>query len=76
MCLTLALTLFAGCSTAKLPFTGGDYTIPELALSVMPDEHKNTRYEYLYDLSVVDNSKDYLAHPDSVLLKNGRILTA
>ena len=24
MCLTLALTLFAGCSTAKLPFTGGE----------------------------------------------------
>lgn len=56
-------------------FTGSDYTIPELDLSVLPEELKGTEYEYLYDLSVVDNSKDYMAHPDSVLLKNGNILT-
>ncbi len=56
-------------------FTGEDYTIPELDLSVMPDELKGTEYEYLYTLSTVDNSKDYMAHPDSVLLENGNILT-
>lgn len=56
-------------------FTGSDYTIPELDLSVLPDELKGTEYEYLYNLSVVDSSKDYSAHPDSVLLKNGNILT-
>ena len=56
-------------------FTGGDYTIPELDLSTMPDELKGSKYEYLYKLSTVDNSKDYMAHPDSVLLKNGNILT-
>lgn len=56
-------------------FTGSDYTIPVLDLSVMPDDIKGTEYEYLYDLPVVDNSKDYMAHPDSVLLKNGNILT-
>lgn len=56
-------------------FTGSDYTIPVLDLSVLPKELKGTEYEYLYDLSVVDNSKDYMAHPDSVLLKNGNILT-
>lgn len=56
-------------------FTGGDYTIPELDLSVMPEELKNTEYEYLYNLTTVDNSKDYMAHPDSVLLKDGNILT-
>lgn len=56
-------------------FTGGDYTIPELDLSVMPDELKGTKYEYLYELTTVDNSTDYMAHPDSVLLKNGNILT-
>ena len=33
------------------------------------------RYRYLYELSTVDNSLDYVAHPDSVLLKNGNILT-
>lgn len=56
-------------------FTGGDYTIPELDLSEMPEELEGTEYEYLYNLSVVDDSKDYMAHPDSVLLKDGSILT-
>ena len=56
-------------------FSGGDYTIPTIDLSVMPEELKGTEYEYLYNLSVVDNSKDYMAHPDSILLKNGNILT-
>ena len=56
-------------------FSGQDYTIPELDLSVMPEELEGTEYEYLYNLSVVDASKDYMAHPDSVLLQNGNILT-
>ena len=56
-------------------FSGSDYTIPTLDLSVMPDELKGTEYEYLYNLSVVDDSRDYMAHPDSVLLRNGNILT-
>lgn len=56
-------------------FTGSDYTIPELDLSVMPDEVKGTEFEYLYNLATVDNTNDYMAHPDSVLLDNGNILT-
>ncbi|MBQ3137223.1 MAG: exo-alpha-sialidase [Clostridia bacterium] len=56
-------------------FTGGDYTVPELDLSTLPEELKGSKYEYLYTLSTVDNSLDYMAHPDSVLLKNGNILT-
>lgn len=56
-------------------FTGSDYTIPELDLSEMPEDIKKTQYEYLYQLSTVDDSNDYMAHPDSVLLKNGDILT-
>lgn len=56
-------------------FTGSDYTIPEIDLSVIPEKYKGTKAEYLYTLSTVDNQKDYLAHPDSVLLKNGNILT-
>lgn len=56
-------------------FTGGDYTIPELDLSSLPEELKGSKYEYLYTLSVVDDSKDYMAHPDSVLLKDGAVLT-
>ena len=56
-------------------FTGSDYTIPTLDLSVLPENLRGTRFEYLYNLSVVDNSRNYMAHPDSVLLKNGNILT-
>ena len=56
-------------------FKGTDYTIPELDLSVLPEELEGTKYEYLYKLSVVDDSGDYAAHPDSVLLNNGNILT-
>lgn len=68
--------VFVGCSKQKkLPFTGDDYSIPTLDLSQMPESVKGTEFEYLYELSTVDNSKDYMAHPDSVLLKNGNILT-
>lgn len=56
-------------------FTGEDYTIPQLDLSEMPEELEGTQYEYLYQLSTVDDTNDYMAHPDSVLLKNGNILT-
>ena len=31
--------------------------------------------EYLYSYAVVDNESGYLGHPDSVLLRNGNILT-
>ena len=56
-------------------FTGSDYTIPELDLSEIPQELEGTEYDYLYQLSVVDDTNDYMAHPDSVLLKNRDILT-
>lgn len=56
-------------------FSGEDYTIPEIDLSTLPEELRGSKYEYLYTLSTVDNSRDYMAHPDSVLLKNGNILT-
>lgn len=72
----VAAVIIASSRTEKpLPFTGGDYTIPELDLSVMPEELEGSEYEYLYKLSVVDSSLDYMAHPDSVLLENGNILT-
>ena len=61
--------------TTPSNFTGENYTIPTLDLSVMPKELKGTEYEYLYDLVTVDNSHDYMAHPDSILLDNGNILT-
>lgn len=61
--------------TKSSKFTGGDYTISELDLSEMPQDIDGTKYEYLYELSIVDDTNDYMAHPDSVLLKNGNILT-
>lgn len=67
-----AAVLLTGC---KNNFTGGDYTIPELDLSSIYEDLLGSKYEYLYSLSVVDSSKDYMAHPDSVLLKDGNILT-
>lgn len=73
--LLLAIGIFGGCSKADpMPFTGSDYTIPELDLSVMP-ENCPEEYQYLYELTTVDDSLEYMAHPDSVLLKNGNILT-
>lgn len=68
--------MLAGCKKTlePKPFTGSDYTIPELDLSVKPDG-ADAKYDYLYEMSTIDNSKDYMAHPDSVLLKNGNILT-
>ena len=48
---------FVGCAPKAEPleFTGSDYTIKELDLSVMPDELKGTKYEYLYQLTTVDD---------------------
>lgn len=51
-----------------------DYSIPQLDLSVAPDNVEK-RFSYLYNLVTVDDTLDYLGHPDSVLLKNGDIFT-
>lgn len=77
ICAALICTVFYGCrknDTVPLEFTGSDYTIPELDLSIKP-ENLDSKYDYLYELATVDASKKYMAHPDSVLLKNGNILT-
>lgn len=55
-------------------FTGEDYSIERIDLSVKP-EGLDERFDYLYDLTTLDSSLSYTAHPDSVLLKNGNILT-
>lgn len=55
-------------------FTGKDYFIPEIDLSVKPNNIPE-KYDYLYEQVVIDDTKDYFAHPDSVLLKNNDILT-
>ena len=73
--LAIGSVVLTACSK-RAEFTGDDYSIPTIDLSVKPEEIKGTDLEYLYELSVVDNSKDYVAHPDSVLLKNGNIFTA
>ena len=55
-------------------FIGKNYTVPQLDLSVKPEDTAE-KYAYLYEQTVVDDSESYLGHPDSVLLKNGDILT-
>ena len=55
-------------------YSAGNYTIPQLDLSVKPDGI-DKKYSSLFELTTVDDSLDYLGHPDSVLLKNGNILT-
>ena len=55
-------------------FQGRNYTVPQLDLSER-DGDIPEKYSYLYEQTVVDDSGEYLGHPDSVLLKNGDILT-
>ncbi|MBQ4603504.1 MAG: hypothetical protein IJB16_02780, partial [Clostridia bacterium] len=52
----------------------GDYSIPCIRLDEMP-ENISPDLKYLYDFQIVDNSLDYLGHPDSVLFKDGSIMT-
>lgn len=52
----------------------GDYSIPRIALDKEPADCP-ADLKYLFTHQVVDDSLDYLGHPDSVLLKNGDILT-
>lgn len=58
----------------KAKFNGDDYSVMRIDLSVKPDG-LDEKFDYLYDLATLDDSLDYAAHPDSVLLKNGSILT-
>lgn len=53
---------------------GKNYTIPQLDLSVKPN-NLDAKFDYLYEPTVVDEGKGYLGHPDSVLLKDGSVLT-
>lgn len=69
-----ASILAARASNPNGAFKGQDYTIPEIDLSVMPEDIPE-EYKYLYEQVVVEDSGDYYAHPDSVLLRNNNILT-
>lgn len=59
---------------SKYKTPGKDYTIPQIDLSQKPAALP-TELSYLFENTVVDDSKGYLGHPDSVLLRDGRILT-
>lgn len=54
--------------------SAGGYSIPQLDLSIKPGDI-DEKFNSLFELTTVDDSLDYLGHPDSVLLKNGEILT-
>lgn len=53
---------------------GRNYTIPQIDLSVKPQDVSKD-LEYLFCETTVDAGLGYLGHPDSILLKNGDILT-
>lgn len=52
----------------------GDYSIPFIDLNNEPENCPDD-LKYLFTHQVVDDGLAYLGHPDSVLLKNGDILT-
>lgn len=52
----------------------GTYSIPRIALDKKIGNCPR-ELEHLFESNVVDDELDYLGHPDSVLLKNGDILT-
>lgn len=72
--MTLAGAVRYGGVVIKSRFGGDDYSITRIDLSVKPDG-LDKKFSYLYELTTLDNSLSYAAHPDSVLLKNGNILT-
>lgn len=74
--LLLSLMAFAGCGNIT---EGKDYTIPLIDLESKP-VGLDSKYDYLFDeRTIVDpqNTTDYLAHPDSILIKgaNGELNT-
>ncbi len=71
---SMASTVRFGGIVNKSKFTGDDYSITRIDLSVKPDG-LDEKFDYLYETVTLDNSLEYAAHPDSVLLKNGNILT-
>lgn len=51
-----------------------NYTLPQVDLSA-PPQGVDASLAYLFENAVVDAGTGYLGHPDSVLLKDGSILT-
>ncbi len=58
----------------RIKSKGSNYSIKQVDLSKMP-ENTPDELKYLFEQTVVDRGEGYLGHPDSVLLKNGDILT-
>lgn len=53
---------------------GQNYTIPQVDLSVMP-ENISEELKYLFEYTTVDEGNGYLGHPDSCLVNGSEILT-
>lgn len=69
---SLAVVLL-GCKKST-DTTGKTYTIPQIDLSKEPLS-SDSKFKSLFQLNIVDDGSDYMAHPDSVLLNNGNIMT-
>jgi len=68
--IVLGITFLSGCAAqSHMPAD-----IIRIDLSA-PNKSAPTGLAYLYELVTVDDSYDYLAHPDSILLQNGDILS-
>lgn len=63
------------CFLNKYKNGAGEYTVPLIRLDEKPSVPIPEELEYLFETQVVDDALDYIGHPDSVLLKDGRIMT-
>ncbi len=58
----------------KIKDKGKNYTVPQIDLSVMPNDISE-ELKYLFEYTVVDEGNGYLGHPDSVTVNGDEILT-
>ncbi|MEG1609175.1 MAG: hypothetical protein RR348_04835, partial [Clostridia bacterium] len=74
LCLMMLCAAFVACGpSGNKATTHDDYTIKQIDLTEKPIGF-DAKYDSLFGYNVVDDSKDYMAHPDSVLLKDNKTM--
>lgn len=66
----MCISSLFGCISSE----GSDYTIPQIDLS-KENNIFGEKYNSLFTQYLIDDGADYLAHPDTVLLKSGKLMT-